>query len=432
MNLRPADLLKAGRVQDVEGYFLACWGPVGQWLEASLKELCLEDPAKIEEALICFIPGPRGSPPDIAAVVHLKEDAKKSDLLERFGGERRDDLPKVYYLSQEKEKAYILKDLRTYAIAPAKLAAEMVQAADAPNPTDSGIEALLARTDRDRMFTVVLTPSDIKLHGQFLAPANAQDFLQNVGDWLSNDDEVEAAAWSFHLEREFYSELLLRNSHIVKPFQVQRSIQLKLEKTPERLLAAIRQMNPADFGKRRVIGRVPAMSKAFALASRATADNKNRFASLVTELPERAGSNLALGTLLAWDESTRTEFHKGTPGAKEPSGGSKVPELIADRLKTKIDVDFRREPLFSAFDYIAGEAKFNVMVDGDALKMEGYTKNMTQDFKLEAAPAGKAIQEILKKYDKMTIVVDEQKKLVTVMTKKAAEARGLKPFEFAP
>ena len=42
------------------------------------------------------------------------------------------------------------------------------------------------------------------------------------------------------------------------------------------------------------------------------------------------------------------------------------------------------------------------------------------------------IQEILKNYDKMVIVVDEKKGLVTVTTKNSAQDKGLKPFSFGP
>jgi uncharacterized Zn finger protein (UPF0148 family) len=424
VNVRPAELLKAGGLG--EGEFLACLGPVGTWLAASLKDLCQEDPAKIEEALICLIPTGRDTPPDVSVVVHLAADAKKSELIEKFGGERKEDLSRVYYASED--KAYLLHDLRTYAIAPATMAEEMVRAAEYSNPTDTGIEQLLPHTDRERMLSVVFIPSDLKLYEQVLFPETARPLLRNVVDWLANDDEVEGVAWSIDFKHGFSSRLLLRNAHIVRLHQLEKAFEAKLGSTPHGILDAVRQMNPPEVGKRHVIGRVPAMSKVVALSTKL--QRGERYLALVTDLPERAGANLALGTLLAWDESTRTDFNKGPANKKKDTGGQKVPDLITDRFKTKIDVDFRREPLFSAFEYIAGEAKFNIIIEGDALKLSQYTKNMPQTFKMDGAPAGDALQEILKQYKEMAIVVDEQKKQVTVATLKFCEDKGLKPFVF--
>jgi len=423
-NLRPAELWKAGRLG--EGEFMACLGPVGTWMKSALQSLCLEDPANIEEAMVCIIPGMRGTPPDVSVVVHLVNEAKKSDLLEKFAAERMDDLNRVYYANDD--RAFMILDLKTYAISPRKLAAEMVQGADYA-PTDIGIEELLPHTDRSKMFTAVFVPQDVRLNSEFLAPTAAQSFLQHAIDWLSSDGEVEAVAWSLHPGEPFESQLLLRNKGLVRPHTLQKTMQANLEKLPRRILETVEKMNPQQKGQRRLIGRVPAMSKMFAMKTKFGVGE--RYVALNTVLPERAGPNLALGTLLAWDESTRTDFSPSAAPTPQPST-SKVPELIADRLKTVIDVDFRREPLERAFLYIAGEAKFDLTVDGEALKLGGFTKNMEQNFQLGKVTAAAAMQAILeqKGYEQMAIVVDEQRKLVTVTTRKAAEDQGLKVWEF--
>jgi hypothetical protein len=109
-----------------------------------------------------------------------------------------------------------------------------------------------------------------------------------------------------------------------------------------------------------------------------------------------------------------------------------LPATIAERLKKKIDVDFRRTPLQEAFAYIGDEIKVTFDIDGDALKLSGYTKNMPQEFKMDQAPATQALQEILKKYDKMCLVVDEQKKIALITTFPVAEQQGLKPYSLKP
>jgi hypothetical protein len=426
VNLRPAELWSAR-----EGEFIACLGPLGTWLESTLKTVCQEEPKNIEECLLAVIPGIRGTPPDFAAVVHLKNEMKKSDLLERFGGERMDDVPGgVYYVAGD--KAYVLRDLKTYAVGPVKSAKEMVEAREYSNPTPAGIDELLPRSDRSKLISMIFVPKDVRLHSEFLAPAIAQPFLQNAIDWISNDDEVESVLWSVELEPKFHSEIVLRNARSTRPPALARAFDKKLQETPHRILDAVEMMNPVQVGRRKIIGRVPAMSKVFALQTRVAVGKRNEsFALLTTELPERAGPNLALGTLLAWDESTRTNFNKPKPKGPDKSEGN-VPALIADRLKTKIDVDFRRTPLFEAFDYIGAEAKFPVKIDGDALKAAGYTKNMTQTFKLDGASAAAAMEQIIvgNKYDKMCIVVDEKNKEVLVLTLDVAAKKQLTPYQF--
>ena len=193
-------------------------------------------------------------------------------------------------------------------------------------------------------------------------------------------------------------------------------------------------MNPREVGKRKVIGRLPIMSDAFTMATQVS--NGPRHVQLITPLPERAAPNLALGTLLAWDESTRTDFTKKAPTKAAPSDGSKLPDLIADRLKLKIDIDFRRTPLQEAFAYISGEIKTTIDIDGDALKFGGYTKNMTQDLKLDAQQVKTGIWKILEKYQDpvrpekhMVIVVDEAKKLILVTTQASCTKNNLTPFD---
>lgn len=64
-----------------------------------------------------------------------------------------------------------------------------------------------------------------------------------------------------------------------------------------------------------------------------------------------------------------------------------------------MDIDFRRTPLQEAFAYIADEAKIPIEIDGDALKLAGFTKNMPQTLKIENATTLQAIYGIVKNYE---------------------------------
>jgi hypothetical protein len=200
----------------------------------------------------------------------------------------------------------------------------------------------------------------------------------------------------------------------------------RLDQLPKELFTAVRSMNPQELGKRKVIGRMPAMSKVVAMATEVK--HGSRHVQLITPLPDRAAPSLALGTLLAWDESTRTDFSKQPATRPGDSGG--LPASIADRLKKKIDVDFRREPLQGAIEFIAEETKVKFEIDGDALKLAGYTQNMPQTFKLDQVAATTAILTIFQqpKQEQLCLVVDEQKKIAQITTHAVAEQQGLKPF----
>ena len=110
---------------------------------------------------------------------------------------------------------------------------------------------------------------------------------------------------------------------------------------------------------------------------------------------------------------------------------TKIPELIADRLNLPVDVDFRRMPFQEAMEIIGEETHIRIEIDGDAFKDAGYTKNMTQTMNLGSVSGRRVFSAILKQYDKMVISVDEQKKLLTVTTKKFAAKNGQPPFELS-
>jgi hypothetical protein len=82
--------------------------------------------------------------------------------------------------------------------------------------------------------------------------------------------------------------------------------------------------------------------------------------------------------------------------------------------------------------FISEEIRTPIIIDGDALKLSGFTKNMPQTLNKTDAPAKAVLYEIIKRYTGMVIVVDETKKQITLMTKAVAEKLELKPFPVGP
>lgn len=426
IHLHPAALWKEGGSLAEEVRFSL--GPVAEFAAAQIQALSGFAPSQIEQATISLIPTQRGMAPQVAGVFQLVEPMKRSDFLEKYGGQRDESNGIPIFLTDT--KAYLLTDdSKTLAVSPMELGPEMARAASTPNPTSVGIEELVPQLDANRHFTILFEPVAVRIDADFLLPANARPLLNQFLDWLG--DDVEAAAWSVHLGNEnFYSQVWLRNSTVIQPARLARLIDQKLNELPDTFLNSIHSMVPRELGKRQVIGRFPAMIKAFVMASRTRTGS--RFVEVVTPLPERAAPNLALASLLAWDESTRTDFSRKPGGASmaQTGGGGTVAGKLPDVLKNKIDIDWRRTPLQDAFSGIAEDLKITIDIDGDALKFSGYTKNMPQEFKGTQISGNAALQEILKKYDKMCIVIDQPKNRILVTTYPFAENQKLVPYVF--
>lgn len=425
IHLRPAELWKP----DSQGEeFRYCLGPISEFLSAKIRELSKRDPAQIREALFCLISGERGTAPDLAAVFHLTEDAKKSELMDQFAGRRAESQHGTPFYVTGDERAYLFPDLKTIAVCPAKLAEEMVFAIHQRNPTSEGILALLPMTDRSRPVTVLLEPVSTRIDAEFLLPPTAVPLLERFLDWFGPDGET--IAWSLRLQQDFFrSELIVRNQGGRESRVLERQIQRNLNDLAGNILHVVQQFSPQELGKRQVIGRFPAMMKAFTLATRT--ETGPRWVKLETRLPERAAPNLALGALLAWDESTRTAL-KGKSPSVEPVEDKPDNTPIAEKLKRKITVEFKKTPLHVAFETIAEEIKANVIVDGEGLKLGSLTKNMEQNFVMEDVPAINIIEKIMKQplYEKMCLVVDETKNSLRITSYPDAEQKGLMPYEF--
>lgn len=400
---------------------------VTNWLESVIKKHCLFEPQEIEEVLFCLMLGGRGETPDIAVRVKLTQPRNKSEFLTRFGGMRSDEFGHPVYIAGN--RAFLVeRDTQTFASVPESMAGEMVgRQTKQLAATRPGIESIVVHTDKERHVTLVFQPFDMGIHRDVLMAENVRPIFDEILDWLDADD-VETALWSMHLgDEQFFSRVLLRANHQWKPRQLERDVRNKLAALPAELYGAIRLMNPRQTGPRKIIGRFPAMMKAFSLHT--LGGTSEDVAQFTTVLPAKAAPNLALGTLLAWNESTRTDFTKEPP--KTQSNEPKLPDLVVDRLKLPMEVDFRRRPLQEAFDDIGEATSVKFVLDGEALKFAGYTQNMEQNFKLGEVPASEAIERILEQYEKMCVcITDEEKNIVTVMTFDAAKEKDLTPLKF--
>lgn len=405
--------------------FRASMASMGDWLEAFIKTHCHFEPAQIEEAKIGVLIGARGSAPEFASVIRLIQPYKSSDMIAAFNGTPREDVDLRVYANDQ--FAFRLHDDRTIAFCPTAYVGDLGDFIDVPAMTSPAIQELLKETDRERLLSLVFEVSDLDQHYATSLPENLHQISTWFLDWVGPD--VEAMAWSCHLDDPFYTELLVRNVSAVRPQKLQQQMVSKLDRLPNQLMEGIRKMTPSRSGYRKLIGRFPAMVKVVSLTTRSGIDA--RTVRLATELPSKAAPNLALAGILAWDESTRTNFDRIIAYAETPKLEA-VSKPIKERLKIKIDVDFRRTPLQEAFAYISEEIKTEIVIDGDALKFAGYTKNMPQTFKMDEVPATEALHGILKQYEKMCLSLDEKSDRILVLTKDFAAKQNIKIYDVAP
>jgi DNA-directed RNA polymerase subunit RPC12/RpoP len=426
VHLRPAELWAASAVgagHPSRGEELRrCLNPLSEWTERQIVERCLFPPSQIDEVLFALVLRSPGDPPDVAATVWLKKATSTSEIAKQFEGRslERATLPTFV----KGDRALVIRDGHTFVVGPKAAAQEMADANEQPNPTDESIEELLKQTDRNRAITFVFRPDDLDRFRESLFPPAFQVVAHGVARWL-DPDAAEGAVLSFRLANPFRMRLALRTRPSTTVHHLEEDVQQRLERLPAGILADVARLDPRTSGRRKLVGRVPAMWKAVALGTQST--TQNRLAIFESVLPERAAPNLALGTYLAL-----TEPQSAAPGSKGAHGRQASPQdqskTVAQRLTTKVDVDFRRMPLSDAFASIGEDIGVTFEIDGGALKIAGYTKNMPQNFRLAGVPATEALRTMLKPYAKMALVIDEPRQTVIVTTREAAEAKGQKPL----
>lgn len=399
---------------------------VTNWIAAKLKEHCRREPAEIEEAYIGFILGAGGTEPEICTVVHLKEPAKMSALLDEFKGESVYDImerPDIR-LKRDDKYAYLIKDVSTIAIAPRLYATELGESQTQPFVLSVPMENLLRETDQNRLFTMLGVVRDLRLHYESIMPESAQPAFEQILNWIGED--VEVVSWSAHPEPYFHSELKIHPVSGSNPPQVNKRIQAQLAELPEVLWKNVcLKMSPRELRFRNLIGRLPAMMEAYR-QSTITSTTAN-YVSMTTVLPAKAAPNLALATLFTANEAARTDFSAEVMVATTDK--PKLPETVEGRLRMPVDAEFSATPLEQAFQYLCDEIQVTLFVDGDALKDAGYTKNMSQSFNLGIVPAEKAFAQIINRYQEtgklMVMSIDEKTKTIYVLTEKFAKQKNM-------
>jgi hypothetical protein len=399
-----------------------CLGPVSAWAERQIAEHCLFEPREIDEVLFSFVLRSPGELPDVAATVWLKEAKTESEIAKKFGGQKAEHATLATWFNGE--RALVVRNGKLFAVGPKAMSQEMADSNEQPNPTDESIEELLKVTDRENTMTLVFRPDDLDRFRDSLVPEPLQSLAHRVADWLA-PEATEGAVLSFRLGDPFRVRLALRSRSTQSVRRLEEQMQQSLDRLPTEILAEVERLEPQTVGHRKLVGRVPAMWKAVTLGMQEA--TQPRLVVFESILPERAAANLALGSCLALSEPRSQSRSKS--GRNRRPGTSDQQKTIAERLSTKIDVDFRRTPISEAFSSIGEDLGVTFEIDGGALKLAGYTKNMPQTFRLNGVPGTEVLRTILKQYGKMALVADEPRQTVIVTTVEAATEKGQEPLQ---
>ncbi len=402
------------------------------WLETTIKKVTRRNPDQIEELLIGISIVSKVEPPQISTVFRLKTPEKRSALVLEFNGEEVSAKDKPLVMTKDGFASHV-KDDRTIAICPGNLGGDLSDAAEKPlDCVTDGIQQLLKASDRDRSVTVFMDVTDTQTYAEQLFEPSALKAMTELLEWFGPD--AETVSWSLNLGSTFHSEVRVRpmgsrstGGKISTPDSLKEEYTRRLPAAIESdLVNATRMMRPTRSGFRQIIGRFPAMMEAFRQAT--IFQTGPAYLTMTTVLPAKAAPNLALGTVLTWDESTRTNFSASDPTMAVADAGTSLPKTVMGRLKQVFEIEFARKPLQEAFLFIGEESQVTFVIDGDALKMAGYTKNMPQTFKLGKVPGTKGLHTIFttKDQEKMCLVVDDAKMEALITTVQDAEAKGLK------
>lgn len=290
--VRPARLMSDSAGRDVVR-------GLGPWADAGLdclRRLIQLDAADVDQVVVGLIPGAPDAPPDRAAVVRLTHDARREDVLERFGHpEPRAAFSETYFTDRSTKTAYYFADSRTIAILPPQSASEVLRDVRTPLPTSPDVEALVEYSDRDWLLNVVFDVRFLREAARALDAENYELVTRGL-DLLG--EEAAAGLLSLDTGELFQAGLVVRGRRDVRPSVYGQSLEGRLRLLPYDLLHTVQTMRPSSRA-RRLVGRFPAMVKALALVLEVKEDAGSIVAR--ARLPERAGPNLALAGRLTWE-----------------------------------------------------------------------------------------------------------------------------------
>lgn len=424
--LRPYDLFQGGHGSQE---LLQLAGASGTWFAQQVRTQTFAELSELDELLLGWILGAPGEPPKFVCRFQRRPELTEELLASRLGDDFQPGTGGAW--RQSASTAIWLIDQSTVVIVPIDLSGEVAEAATTPLPTDLGVEEVLQRSSVNDQLLIAGVPYDLETHRALLADPcfqNGWDALRTILEQEHRHAEAFSLAVRWNSAGTALT-LHIKSSNTAKMNNVRAVIESRLAELP----GLAQQGTVSDHlapGFLSIARRFPSMLKV--IQESASYEIAGRQVVVRSQLPERALPNLLLAGLLLWHNQSASSTTPAEPTVEskpEPTSPptESKPQSVAELLQKRIDVDFRREPLEGALKTISDEIGSPIEIDGDALKLAGYTRNMPQTLQLEQFPAGGILQKILVQYDQMVLaIIDGSPETLLLTTKDGAAQKRLK------
>ncbi|MAT16571.1 MAG: hypothetical protein CMJ46_15025 [Planctomyces sp.] len=400
-----------------------CGGALFPWLNDQLLSATGIASENLEWARCYLIPGPRGEPP--LGVFKFKPVASYD--LQVWTNEQSaatEQIVGMQVYQREAQRIIWLEDMTGLSV-PQSLLEEALNTAGNPLPMTAGLDQLVTQTNSSAELSLLFDLKSVETGLPDWFNRDEQNLIDTLLGWWG--DKTEAVLWEVELEEElFFSRMMMQASPFTPTSELNSYWKRNLNELAQVSWDDLRQRALHSEGAQTVLARFPAMLQ---LASRFTEVDVNRQqVRLETMLLERAAPNLTLASWLYWRERFLPEGATGTPAIATVKESN--PQSLVERLRSTLYIDFRLTPLQEAIAQIGEEIQVPFEIDGDALKNQGYTQNMPQDYNLGEVTAEAALSHLLAQYPKMVVVLDESAQKAILTTEAGAAAKNMQPYSF--
>ena len=377
---------------------LEALGPLGQHGMALLDELLL-DLDDVTQVIV-GLNATSGGLWQTALVARLRTGITAA---ERLAAKLPDAVEKThqgiqYLVSQDWAYYTPAADEKLLIVAPAASITEIIDLRGEPPPLRREVDRVLAHTDADRHFTMIVAPNFLFSEGQGVFTGQLAPLRDPLFRFLG--DEFGAAALSMHWDDNFFVELLVVPTSDTSPERAARVLTERVVEIPDRLEEYVIGLEAQAYG-RRILARFPAMVRKLAAYSRSGFESDH--AVLRCYLPAVAGHNLLMGAELTLAESIAATSSTAVVGstshtiaeATAPSSGGEMLS-VHERLQRNTSLSFPRDTLEAALEQLSRDTGIDIDISGADLQSDGITKNQSFGIDLSNRPAAEILVEILR------------------------------------
>jgi hypothetical protein len=197
---------------------------------------------------------------------------------------------------------------------------EVIELDGQPPPLRRDVEKLLALTDADRHATLVVAPAVLFGEGRDMFDGPLAG-LRGPLYWFLGDS-LSAAAVSVHWDENFFAEVIATPTLDAPPGRAAGQLAQRVAQFPELIETYILELNASPHA-RRVVARLPAMTRALARYTRSGFDRDHLLVRCY--LPAIAGHNLLMGAELALAEGVGA-----IAGGTRPPAETRLPTVVME------------------------------------------------------------------------------------------------------